>query len=223
MTLVPHIDILINNAAIPPCPYSKTEDGIETQFATNHLGHFLLTNLLKPTILAAESGARIVSVSSSAHRHREHARFEDYSFSNGKTYSAWEGYMQSKLANVLFSVSLVEKLAHHQVQSFSLHPGPIDSGMQAHVPKDAIANALRQRREEAEREGREIKRAKRKTIQQGCATALVAALDPSIAGLSGNYLEDGNVMENNYAIDNENAERLWILSEELVGQKFEGE
>jgi NAD(P)-dependent dehydrogenase (short-subunit alcohol dehydrogenase family) len=122
-----------------------------------------------------------------------------------------------------FSVSLAEKLARHQVQSFSLHPGPIDSGMQAHVPEDAIANALRQRREEAEREGREIKRAKRKTIQQGCATALVAALDPSIAGLSGNYLEDGNVMENSYAIDNENAERLWILSEELVGQKFEWE
>jgi NAD(P)-dependent dehydrogenase (short-subunit alcohol dehydrogenase family) len=117
MTLVPHIDILINNAAIPPCPYSKTEDRIETQFATNHLGHFLLTNLLKPTILAAELGARIVSVSSSAHRHKEHARFEDYSFSNGKTYSAWEGYMQSKLANVLFF-----RLPRGEISS---SPGPV--------------------------------------------------------------------------------------------------
>jgi NAD(P)-dependent dehydrogenase (short-subunit alcohol dehydrogenase family) len=117
MTLVPHIDILINNAAIPPCPYSKTEDRIETQFATNHLGHFLLTNLLKPTILAAESGARIVSVSSSAHRHKEHARFEDYSFSNGNTYSAWEGYMQSKLANVLFF-----RLPRGEISS---SPGPV--------------------------------------------------------------------------------------------------
>jgi NAD(P)-dependent dehydrogenase (short-subunit alcohol dehydrogenase family) len=95
--LVPHIDILINNAAIAPGVFRKSEDGIESQFAVDHIGHFLLTNLLMPKILTANSKSRIVNVASSAYRHRQHADFSDYNFNNGKTYSGWQGYMQASL------------------------------------------------------------------------------------------------------------------------------
>jgi NAD(P)-dependent dehydrogenase (short-subunit alcohol dehydrogenase family) len=103
-------------------PYAKTVDGIESQFGTNHIGHFLLTNLLMGKILAAAPGARIVNVSSSAHQPGV-IRFEDWNFSDGKAYNPWEGYAQSKMANILFTESLAEKLGPKGVFSYSLHPG----------------------------------------------------------------------------------------------------
>ncbi len=222
-SIAPHVDVLINNAAIPPGPFSKTEDGIETQFATNHIGHFLLTNLLIPRILSAGPGARIVNVSSSAHRYATHL-FEDYNFSDGATYSDKEGYIQSKAANVLLTKSLAQKLNPHGVQSFSLHPGGIDTGLSASVSKEAMEDHVRRRTEEAVRQGKEYTRPKRKTLQQGCSTTLVAALDLSIAGHSGAYLEDCAITErplSDLVTNMDNAEKLWKLSEELVGQKFD--
>lgn len=111
------------------CPYAKTEDGIESQFATNHLGHFLLTALLKDKILAATPGARIVNVSSSAHQ-GGFIRFDDYNFSDGKVYTPFEGYGQSKMANVLFAESLAEKFGSRGVFAYSLNPGCTPS----HIP-----------------------------------------------------------------------------------------
>ena len=221
---VPCIDILVNNAALPPCPYSKTEDGIESQFGTNHIGHFLLTNLLIPKILAAKPGARIVNVSSSAYRHAARPAGDDYNFSNGATYSEREGYFQSKAANVLFAKCLAQKLAPHGIQAFSLHPGSIPSGLQKHVSKAVMAEALKKTEEAAAREGRVFTREVRKTAQQGCSTTLVAALDPGIARQSGAYLVDGGIAEvqpSGPSMDMETAEKLWRLSEELVGHKFD--
>jgi len=222
-SLVPHIDILINNAAIPPCPYFKTEDGIESQFAIDHIGHFLLTNLLIPKILAARPGARIVNVSSSAHRYST-THLRDYNFSDGETYTELAGYAQAKAANIIFTKSLAKGLKAHDMQSFSLHPGGIDTGMKAQVSEEALAKALQRRKEEAAKESKEYTRPTRKTIEQGCATTLVAALDPSIADQSGAYLEDGNVSQKvlpDHITDAEEAERLWTLSEDLVGERFD--
>ena len=185
-----------------------------------------MTNLVISKVLAAEPGARIVNVSSSSHRHRTHANFDNYNFSDGATYSPWDGYIQSKMANVLFSKSLAARLQPHQMQSFVLHPGSITSGMQAHVPEAAMAEALKQRQDTAAKAGKELKRAKRKTLEQGCATTLVPSLDPGIAGQSGAYLDDCVIASDDkappsYAQNIENARRLWDLSERLVGQKFD--
>ena len=220
--LVPHIDILINNAALPPGHYYKTEEGIESQFATNHIGHFLLTNLLMPRILAANSGARIVNVSSSAYRLARRPAGDEYNFSNGATYTPGKGYHQSKAANVLFTKSLAQKLEPHAIQAFSLHPGSIETGLRRHVSKTAMAEALRKAEEAAAKEGKVLTRAVRKTVQQGCSTTLVAALDPGIAGQSGAFLEDGaiaKIQPSGAGMDMESAEKLWGLSEELVEQK----
>lgn len=121
------LDILICNAAIMACPYALTPEGIESQFGTNHVGHFLLVNLLLPHIFKAET-PRVVMVSSSAHSGV--IRFDDWNFDGdgekgkGKAYNEWEGYAQSKLANVIFAKSLARILEERgSGRAFSLHPG----------------------------------------------------------------------------------------------------
>jgi NAD(P)-dependent dehydrogenase (short-subunit alcohol dehydrogenase family) len=220
--LVEQIDVLINNAAITPGPYSKTAEGIECQFGVDHVGHFLLTNLLMPKILAAKSGARVVNVSSSAHRYSTPLS-ADYSFEDGATYTELKGYAQAKAANILFTRSLARRLKRHDMQSFTLHPGGINTGMSSQVSQEALAKALQARKEAAAKEGREFKQREKKTLEQGCATTLVAALDPSIVEQSGAYLEDGNISQTvlpGHVLDDEEAEKLWKLSEKLVCEEF---
>ena len=137
-SLVDRVDILINNGAVMICPYSKSEDGVEMQFATNYVGHFLLTNLLVERLLNAER-PRVVNVSSSAHS-MGRIRWDDVNFEvrerlvvdkkgganekkDGRTYDEWESYGQSKSANILFSHALATRLRKHGGFSFSLHPG----------------------------------------------------------------------------------------------------
>jgi len=121
-TLTSTIDILLNNAGIMALPrYQTSPAGHELQFATNHLGHFLLTSLLSPLLV---SGSRIVNVSSAGHALGE-VRFEDWNFNGGKDYEAWQAYGQGKAANVLFSKALATKLQPKGVLAFSLHPGNI--------------------------------------------------------------------------------------------------
>jgi NAD(P)-dependent dehydrogenase (short-subunit alcohol dehydrogenase family) len=118
---VPHIDVLVNSAGIMAGPYSTTEDGIESQFGANHIGHFLLANLLMPKLLAAPA-PRIVSVASDGHRFGG-VRFSDVNFRGGEEYEQWEAYGQSKTANILFAKALAQRLGGRGVRSFSLHPG----------------------------------------------------------------------------------------------------
>ena len=180
------------------------------------------TNLLLPKIILAGHGARIVVVSSSAHRYATGA-FDDYNFHNGETYSEWDGYTKSKAVNCLFARALAVMLAKRGIQAFSLHPGSIDSGMQSQVSKEAMAQAAKRAVEAAAEHGGEHKRAERKSVKQGCATTLVAALDPSIAPASGAYLDDAQISQAapSALVENmANADALWYLSEEIVGQKF---
>ncbi|TVY55485.1 Short-chain dehydrogenase TIC 32-like protein [Lachnellula cervina] len=216
----PSLDILINNAATPPGPYSQTIDGIESQFAIDYVSHFLLTNLLMPSIIAAGPGARVVNVSSSAARHRTHLDFDDYNFSNGVKYTAFDGYTQAKLAIIVFTIALAERMGKLQMQSFSLHPGSILSSMRSQVSSDDW-KAAEKRRKEA---GTNTEGVKKKTVEQGCSTMLVAALDPGLAYHSGSYLSDGVIAtETIRALDSsadEVAEKLWKISEKLVGREF---
>lgn len=119
---VPYVDVLINNAGIMALhEYTTSPDGVEMQFAANHLGHFLLTNLLFPLL---SPGSRVVSVSSAGHV-LGNVRFDDVNFENGKVYEEWAGYGQAKSANVLFTVDLARKWAAKGILAFSLHPGNI--------------------------------------------------------------------------------------------------
>ncbi|KIM99498.1 hypothetical protein OIDMADRAFT_180948 [Oidiodendron maius Zn] len=176
---VERIDILINNAAIMACPYTKTEDGIESQFATNYVGHFLLTNLLMEKLLAAGDGTRIVNITSTAGATGE-IHLDDINFDDGKSYNPIAAYGQSKVANILFTVSLSKNFSSRKLASFSVHPGSISTGLQKHFHDPATFKECMDYVEA--KIGGNFKFEEKKTLQQGCSTTLVAALDPSITG-----------------------------------------
>ena len=123
------VDILINNAAVAVCPYMKTEDGFETQFGVNHLGHFLLTNLLLDKIKQAPEG-RIVNVSSIAHTWCGPLDLD--TINSEEKYSTLDAYNKSKLANVLFTKQLAKRLEGTNVTTNCLHPGGVDTELQRH-------------------------------------------------------------------------------------------
>lgn len=212
---VSKLDICINNAGIMAVlEYKTNKSGIESQFATNHLGHFLLTSLVFDKVKAAGKNARIINLTSDGYTIGP-CRMEDYNFKDGKEYDPWSAYGQSKTANVLFT----RHLATHGVLSYAVHPGVIMStGLGGHVePKmfeDINDIAIKNT-------GESFIMGAIKDKQQGCATTLVAALDPRIKGDSGSYMQDCAVYPmREYASSLENAKKLWILSEKLVEQQF---
>ena len=120
---VPVIDVLINNAGIMMLPkFSSTNEGIEAHFGTNHIGHFLFTNLLMPALLKSEHGGRVVNISS-AGAAGSPIRFDDYNFGHGETYEPFLAYAQSKCANLLFSLELAKRLGSKGIISFGVDPG----------------------------------------------------------------------------------------------------
>ena len=127
----PRIDILINNAGVIGPSYTITEDGFELHFGVNHLGHFLLTNLLLERIKEAPAG-RVVTVSSAAHR-RKWISFDD--LQSKRSYSKFHAYGQSKLANILFTQSLAKRLKGTNVTAYSLHPGVVLTELARHLPR----------------------------------------------------------------------------------------
>ncbi|TGZ79938.1 NAD(P)-binding protein [Ascodesmis nigricans] len=201
---LPKIDILINNAGIMAPPFSRSEDGFESQFAVNHLGHFQLTRVLLPQLRAGGGGGRVVNVSSVGH-HAGGVRFEDYNFGEGgERYKKWEAYGQSKSANVLMAVALNAR----GVRAWAVHPGAVETGL---VKEDT--------REEVEALLRDAPDIEMKTPKQGASTVLMAALDPGLTDFA--YLEDCKISQAaEHATDPELAERLWKLSEELVDSKL---
>ena len=124
------IDILINNAGVMYCPFGKTEDGFETQFGVNHLGHFLLTNLLLDKIKQAPEG-RIIVVSSLGHTFA--TKLDLDTINSEAHYSSYDAYHKSKLSNVLFTKALAKRLTGTNVTANSLHPGGVDTELQRHV------------------------------------------------------------------------------------------
>jgi NAD(P)-dependent dehydrogenase (short-subunit alcohol dehydrogenase family) len=135
LSVAPKIHALINNAGVmAPAEYRTTAEGVEIQFGCNHIGHFLLTNLLMPGLeaAAAEGGARVVNLSSMGWGLSE-MRFDDYNFNDGKDWEKWTAYGQSKTANVLFTRGLAKKLKAKGIQAFTLHPGSIITNLAREV------------------------------------------------------------------------------------------
>ena len=131
---VEKIDVLINNAGIMAVKeFTLTPEGIEAQFGSNHIGHFLLTNLLLPKL---KEGSRIVNLTSHGHRY-SHVQLDDYNFQDGKTYDEWKAYGQSKSANILFTVQLAIKLRAAGITSYAVHPGVIQTNLGTHIDPSA--------------------------------------------------------------------------------------
>ena len=220
------IDLLINNAGVMACDEAKTADGFEMQFGTNHLGHFLLTNLLMPLIERGER-PRIVNLSSRGH-HIAPVDFDDPNFDN-RPYDKWQSYGQSKTANVLFAVGLEERMGEKGIHSYALHPGGIHTNLGRHMSEEDVQNLMERIRKSAEDRGEEPQPFK--TIPQGAATTCWVATTEELEGAGGLYCEDCHVADEDnedtgggvrsYAVDKENAERLWAMSEEMVGQSFD--
>ncbi|KIM96113.1 hypothetical protein OIDMADRAFT_44862 [Oidiodendron maius Zn] len=219
-----NLDVIVNNAGIMACPYSKTVDGIESQFGINHIGHFLLTNLLLPKILAKKLPIRVVNVTSNGYRLGP-IRFEDWNFDDGNTYNNWVAYGQSKSANMLFSVSLAHKLGKQGLVSVSLHPGVIQTQLGRDVSMDDFQELGQLDRKQGHRTYWGPFHFK--TLSQGAATHVFAAFHPSLdlPEYNRSYLSDSQVVSpsevRSWARDSIEAEQLWNLSEKIVDQKFE--
>ncbi|KAF5241660.1 hypothetical protein SNK03_011758 [Fusarium graminearum] len=217
------IDVLVNNAGIMATDFKLTEDGFENQFASNHLGHFLFTNLIIDKILAAEA-PRIVSVSSNGHRLGP-IRWGDPNFSNGDLYNRWNAYGQSKTANMLFAISLAEKLGSRGLQAYSLHPGAIlETSLGDHLANlDSLVEADRAI---GDPWGWVDWSTVPVTAEVGAATHVFAAFDPDLKDHNGAYLLDCRLADpftdtvRPWATSSTEAELLWRLSEKMVGQKF---
>jgi NAD(P)-dependent dehydrogenase (short-subunit alcohol dehydrogenase family) len=210
---------LINNAGVMACPLARTPQGYEMQFATNHLGHFLLTCLLAPA-LTQGAPSRVVSVSSRGHRFSP-VVFEDIHFER-RAYDKWSSYGQSKTANVLFAVELDRRLRAAGVRANGLHPGAIVTELGRHLTPEDIQQL------QARSPGG---RMEWKTVPSGAATSTWAATAPELEGRGGLYLEDCHVAAlrtspedeggvEAWALDAAAAEKLWRVSEEMIGEKF---
>ena len=208
------LHILVNNAGVMASPLSRTAEGWEMQFATNHLGHFALTAGLKPFLRAA-NGARVVSVSSAAHLFSDIV-FDDIHFVN-RPYDPWMAYGQSKTANILFAVDATRRWKDYGITVNALMPGSIRTALQRHVSEETL-DALRKATGSTARNF--------KTTEQGAATSVLLAASPLVEGVGGRYFEDCNEAVANtpgtrvgfapYALDPEKAERLWDISLETV-------
>ncbi len=214
------IDLLINNAGVMATPMSHTKDGFESQFGTNHLGHFVLTKELMP-LMEAGQNKRIVNLSSRGHQIAP-VHLDDPNFEN-REYDPFLSYGHSKTANVLFSVGLEQRFADRGIHSYAVHPGGINTNlgrhMDAKMTEGLMANIAAndpnfQWKDEA----------------QGAATSCWAATAEELEGKGGVYCEDCHVAEidderkdggvRSYALDPEAANRLWTLSEQMTGTAF---
>lgn len=219
------IDLLIANAGVMACPLGRTADGFEMQFGTNHLGHFLLTNMLMPLVEKGEA-PRIVNLSSRGH-HIDRVHFDDPNYES-RDYDKWQAYGQSKTANILFAVGLEKRLADKGIHAYALHPGGIMTNLGRHMTEDDRKWMMERMRKQAEETGKEGQGFK--SIPQGAATTCWVATTDAVADSGGLYCEDCHVADQDdedpmggvrsYAIDEDNAEKLWAMSEEMVGQTF---
>ena len=213
------LNLLINNAGVMACPLARTAEGWEMQFATNHLGHFLLTSLLMPA-LRAGAPSRVVNVSSRGHRFSP-VVFEDIHFET-RDYDKWASYGQAKSANVLFALELDRRFGAAGVHGFSLHPGGIMTELGRHLSPEDIKE-LMARAPSGNFEW--------KTVPCGAATSVYAATAPELEGRGGLYLDDCQVSSQResddaevgyeaWAMDPAAAARLWEVSEQTLGVTF---
>jgi NAD(P)-dependent dehydrogenase (short-subunit alcohol dehydrogenase family) len=201
----PRLDVLVNNAGVVLTERHETVDGFEATFATNHLGPFLLTNLLLDR-LRASAPARIVNVASTAHNTaRKGIPFAD--LQSTKRYRGMRVYGESKLANILFTLELARRLAGSGVTANSLHPGTVRTGYGA----DGDARGFLAF-------GLLISRPFFLSPVKGARTSIYLASSPAVEGVTGEYFDKGKPAKSRrWAQDAEAAQRLWRVSEELVG------
>jgi NAD(P)-dependent dehydrogenase (short-subunit alcohol dehydrogenase family) len=200
------LHLLVNNAGIMATPLGQTKQGVELQVGTNHLGHFLLTQLLRP-VLERSAPARVVTLSSGIHvRGRSERLFEtlekDPTFTR-RRYAALDAYADSKLANILFTRQLAKDLPS-SVTALAVHPGVIATNLWRNM--SVVGGVLRA-----------VGGLFMKSIPQGAATTIVAATSTGLARESGAYLADCTVVRpSREALRDENAAKLWAISERLV-------
>ena len=216
------IDVLINNAGVMACPQGRTADGLETQFGTNHLGHFALTLRLMPLLRKAHN-PRVVTLSSGGHRIAD-VDLDDPNF-EATPYDAWVAYGRSKSANAHFAAELARRCGDGLL-SFSVHPGAIVTRLGRHLTPELTEALMARARASASRQGGSSGGGMRfKSVEAGAATQVWAATSPDAAAHNGGYLADCGPTapgpgDRGYEpwIDNPStAGRLWELSESLVG------
>ena len=219
------LDLLINNAGIMACPETRIGNGWESQFAVNHIGHFLLTKELMDT-MAENDGARFVSLSSSAHS-LTGILWDDIHFRNN-SYDKWMAYGQSKTASSLVAIEFHRRMVDKGVSGFSVHPGGILTPLQRHLQKEEMV-ALGWMDED----GSPSEMAKNffKTTSQGASTTLWCATSPSLNGIGGVFCEDCDIAKRknevdeslqryfgvaDWAVDTEEASKLWDVTEKML-------
>jgi NAD(P)-dependent dehydrogenase (short-subunit alcohol dehydrogenase family) len=219
------LDLLINNAGIMACPETRVGNGWESQFAVNHIGHFLLTKELMDT-MAENDSARFVSLSSSAHS-LTGILWDDIHFQNN-SYDKWMAYGQSKTASSLIAIEFHRRMVDKGVSGFSVHPGGILTPLQRHLQKEEMV-ALGWMDED----GSPSEMAKNffKTTSQGASTSLWCATSPSLNGIGGVFCEDCDIAKRknevdeslqryfgvaDWAVDTEEASKLWDVTEKML-------
>ena len=220
------LDIIIANAGVMAAPFGKTEDGFETQFGTNHLGHFVFVNKIAPLL---RSGGRFVSLASSGHR-RSDVDLEDPNFDRGD-YDPWVAYGRAKTANVLFAVEFDRRWRDRGIRGIAVHPGGIRTELGRHMQPGQLEELVAQLNKQAAAQGKAAYELK--SIPQGAATSVWAGVVSNADEVGGRYCEDCHVATitltggldassgaRPYALDAERAMALWAKSEEWVGEKF---
>src|SRR5258705_2344159 len=221
-------DVVIANAGVMATPFGHTADGFETQFGTNHLGHFVLVNRIAALI---RSGGRLISLSSLGHRY-SNVDLEDSNF--GRTpYDPFVAYGRSKTANILFAVAFDKRHRGRGIRAAAVHPGAIHTELGRYMDMSQFQKMIDEMNQQLAAEGKPAFQLK--TIPQGAATSVWAAVVAPAGEIGGRYCENCHVGEivpdhvtinpisegvREYALDPETAEALWNKSEELVGESF---
>ena len=221
-------DVIIANAGVMATPFGKTADGFETQFGTNHLGHFVFVNRIAKLI---KEGGGVVNLSSSGHRF-SNVDLNDPNFET-TPYEPFVAYGRSKTANILFAVAFDQRHRERGVRTVAVHPGGIQTELARHMGQGQLEQMVKQINEQAAAEGKGPFQFK--TVPQGAATSVWAALVAAAEEVGGRYCENCHVSDvladdatlgrldegvRRYALDPENAKALWQKSEELVGESF---
>jgi NAD(P)-dependent dehydrogenase (short-subunit alcohol dehydrogenase family) len=221
-------DVIIANAGVMATPFGHTADGFETQFGTNHLGHFVFVNRIATLIRA---GGRLINLSSAGHRY-SNVDLEDPNFER-TPYEPFVAYGRSKTANILFAVAFDKRHRNRGVRAAAVHPGGIQTELGRYADPGRIEKLVKQINEQLAAEGKGP--FQWKTIPQGAATSVWAGVIAAADEIGGRYCENchvGNLVPDSatitvisegvraYALDPANAEALWKKSEELVRESF---